>query len=80
MTLKIQYRVQPDPLNGSTVFPAKIEHCMEPLSDSDLQGWEGSRIRDTVLVEPGSRQIFGSVSVSESRFLGILCSKDTFVL
>ena len=36
--------------------------------------------RDTVSVEPGSRRIFGSVSVSESRFWGILCSKDTFCL
>ena len=36
--------------------------------------------RDTVSVEPGSRQFFGSVSVSESRFLGISCSKDTFIL
>ena len=34
--------------------------------------------RDNVLVEPGSRRFFGSVSVSERRFLGILCSKDTF--
>ena len=34
--------------------------------------------RDTVSVEPGSRRFFGSVSVSESQLLGILCPKDTF--
>ena len=34
--------------------------------------------RDTVSIEPGSRPFFGSVSVSESQFLCILCTKDTF--
>ena len=36
--------------------------------------------RDTVSVEPGSRQFFGSVSVSETHFFGIFHNKDTFLL
>ena len=36
--------------------------------------------RDTVSVEPGSRQFFGSVSVSESRFFGYLVLKRHFLL
>ena len=41
---------------------------------------KAGKYRDTVSVEPGSKQFFGSVSVSESHFLCILCTKDTFSL
>ena len=36
--------------------------------------------RDTGSVEPGSGQIFGSVSGSENQVLGISYAKDTFIL
>ena len=49
-------------------------------SQLTFQCCKAGKYRDTVSVEPGSRQIFDSVSVSKSQFLGIFCTKDTFCL
>ena len=46
------------------------------VSEKDKAG----KYRDTVSVEPVSKSFFGSVSVSESQFLCILGTKDTFSL
>ena len=59
-----------DRLNHPIII-IRCERCHRP---------KAGKYRDTVSVEPGSMQFFGSVSVSEIHFLGIFHHKDTFLL